>query len=251
MRTLLFFTLLIMLFLQGCSSPYRNVKPHESLWGPYLSYQAPDTTWQVVSEYENGNYYRYGGKNGDINQAPYIYKNVPGSTYHIKVYTQPFKVSPHEILFDKNGDYEAGYEAIKNDPEHRAIHKEQNINYDEYETQYVLGMKCWGTVFARGAKGMMAGQKYYSITCGYYDKDEGKRRLRIEYSYIYAGENLRLQQDSGLKTNELLTHEQVERELKDAVKSIVGSLEIKNFDYEKMRREGLLHPNKPFVSTKW
>jgi len=88
--------------------------------------------------------------------------------------------------------------------------------------------------------------KNYGIACGYYDIDEGKRILDISYRYNYAAGNIRMQHDKDTPKSELLTQLQVETILKEAVKRVVDSIEIKRLDRERMEREGLMHYDKKF-----
>ena len=90
---------------------------------------------------------------------------------------------------------------------------------------------------------------------GYYDKieieNDGKRILRVTYKYNYASNKSRLQKDLNLKRDELLTKQQAEDGLKEALKELVKTIKIKNFDRERMEKEGLMHYDKEFKSTKF
>jgi len=61
----------------------------------------------------------------------------------------------------------------------------------------------------------------------------------------------RLQGDEDKKRNELFTQSEAEKELKEAVKAVIGSLHIKNFDKERMEREGLIHEDKIYELLRW
>lgn len=152
---------------------------------------------------------------------------------------------PIKILFDGNGDVEARNKRSENLSEND---KEQGISYKRAWTDYVNGLRCSGRVFSRNFGGSLyqATTKYYSITCGYYDKSEGKRLLIIDYRYSYAGGDSRLEADVGTKRSDLLTMQQAEDGLKQAVKQLVSTIKIKNFDRERMEREGLMHYDKEF-----
>jgi len=88
--------------------------------------------------------------------------------------------------------------------------------------------------------------KHYSLTCGYYDKKDGRRMLSISYSYNYVGGSLRHQKDEDIPGKDLASLEQAELFLKDAVKQLIGTIRIKNFDRERMEREGLLLHGKQY-----
>ena len=87
-----------------------------------------------------------------------------------------------------------------------------------------------------------AGVKFYSIKCGYYDTTEtindGKRTLVIDYRYTH---NIKKPQEA----------KEREQTIKQAVKKAISTLKIKNIDIKRMEKEGLMHYDKEFKSTKW
>jgi len=214
-----------------------------------LSYDAP-IDWEIHKGYNIKDFKEVNYLSGLTNWS------ISNATLDIHIVSLDYFLIP--ILFDKNGDYEARRKYLKNTPETLAQNKEQNITYDKGETQYVLGMKCLGTVSSRGYGGSLydATSKNYSITCGYYDttepKNNGKRALRIEYSYQYANpDNTRLQKDKDLKASQIPTSKDIGDYLKAQVKQIISTIRIKNFDRQRMEKEGLMHYDKKFKSTKW
>ena len=243
--------IITIIFFSGCShtSPYRQVKLDETIQNRYVSVEAPSVKWEITKRYKDF----YSADSG----LPNIYKDVLGSRYTIDIQTYPFKWMSIDILFDRDGDYEARAKVADASEYIKNRNKEQGITYDHDETQYIQNMKCLGTVFSRNHGGTLYSSttKNYSITCGYYDKTEtendAKRILRVAYKYNYANNKSRLQKDSNLKREELLTREQAEDGLKQAVKELVKTIKIKNFDRERMEKEGLMHYDKEFKSTKW
>ncbi|MDQ6958673.1 MAG: hypothetical protein Q9M24_06120 [Mariprofundaceae bacterium] len=233
----------LLTLLSSCGSPYRATIKNELIAHKYLSYNIP-SGWEIDKEYNN--YTKY---------TPRIYKDVAGSRYKIDVESIDYMLTPD--LFDKNSDYEATARKDRESDYIKKRDKEQNITYNKTETQYIQGMKCYGTVFSRnyGGSAYDATSKNYSITCGYYDtkelKNDGKRALRIDYRYQYANpDNTRLEKDKDLKASQIPSAQVIEDNLKQQVKQIIKTIRIKNFDMERMQQEGLIH-NQEFKSTKW
>lgn len=180
-------------------------------------------------------------------EAQWVYLNnnsIKGATYEIEVDTWPFKWKPYKGYFDRNAEFKKVLkdEDMKLDDNDR----EQGIGYVRQWVSYIQGLKCTEGVFSRSPVGAMkgTGSKNYSLTCGYYDKVEGKRLLHISYSYIYAGGSVRHQKDADTPQSELISLEQAELGLKQAVKQLISTIKIKNFDRKRMEREGLMHYDK-------
>ncbi len=171
-----------------------------------------------------------------------------GTTYDIDIYTEAYG-NWRGILFDKNGDVEKERERERTNPFNIKRDKEQGITYKKKQIQYVKGLKCRAIVYSRNFGGSYYNgtSKNYIINCGYYDKTikkgDGKRMVRIGYRYIYGGTT----KENKNKPNRL----EVENNLKDAVKKLISTLKIKNFDKEKMIKEGLYHPDKKYEHMKW
>jgi len=245
MRISILFALLTV-FISGCGSPFRYVKGNETFQNSFIVFNAPSEKWEVTKKYDKKGYIdRFDGIN--------MRSDVPGSTYHIRVESIDYWISPN--LFDKNADYEAIFRDLVQYRKKR--NEEQRITYSKDEVQYIQGMKCHGTVFSRnyGGSAYDATSKNYSITCGYYDtkelKNDGKRALRIEYRYQYANpDNTRLEKDKDLKASQIPSAQVIEEKLKQQVKQIIKTIKIKNFDMARMQQEGLIHKRK-FKSTKW
>ncbi len=180
----------------------------------------------------------------------YIDSRPKGASYTIEFQTYPFKWMLINILFDKDGDYEASNKRADILTENN---KEQGIGYKKSWTVYVADLKCLGGVFSRSRGGVLKSlsSKNYSLTCGYYDKVEGRRLLIVDYRYSYAGNELRLQKDKNIPRSELPTVKQVEDGLKQAVKKLVSTIKIKNLDRERMEKEGLMHYDKKFAISEY
>ena len=223
--------LIFTLVLSGCSgSPYRQVYDDELIESRYVIFQVPDTAWEIAKDRTT------------ITEFSGISSHRPGVTYHIGTSNYALKNDPTLFYFDKNSEYLQ----IHRDDEMNLDDndREQGISYVRQWVSYVSGIKCTAGVFSRNGGGMMASvnSKNYGISCGYYHKSDGRRLLRVDYRYHYAGGDVRHQQDKDIPRQDLPTLEQAEQDLKLAVKSIVESLQIKDVDWDRMRREGLLHP---------
>jgi len=227
--------LLVLLLLGGCGSHVKvtNLKPHGVIEKDYLAFSA-NPEWYFTGEPW---VLQADGKA----QFARIHSDPNGATYTINIEAWPFNWLPWKELFDKN----AVYETVLKDEDmvFSDSAKEQGMTYKRLWTSYVQGLKCTEGVFSRSPVGMMRGMssKNYSLTCGYYDKSEGKRLLHLSYRYSYAGGSLRHQKDANTPQNKLITLKQAELGLKNAVKQLIETIKIKNFDRERMKREGLIH----------
>jgi len=240
--------LILLLVLSACFGPRTYVLRHEQVQeNEYVRFQPPNGDWETFWN----PLFTDSSKHKEVKaQEAMFHKYVKGATYDMWIQTYPFEWMPIDILFDKDGDFEARSKYLSNTPATLARNKEQGISYDKDWTTYVQGLKCLGSVFSRSHGGVLKSlaSKNYSITCGYYDKNEGRRILRIAYTYRHAGGMLRHQKDKGVPEEQLITVEQAEAWLKNAVREVVASIRIKNLDRERMQAEGLLHPNKAFKS---
>lgn len=239
------------LLLTGCGTKVKKVPVdnQDTLESKYVSFRAPALDWYL---YDDKKWAIQG--NGKAHMINLYNRSKKGTSYTIGVDAYPFKWIPIDILFEKDGEY---FDSDKKVEKYSENDKEQGINYKKGWITYINNLKCTGGVFSRTHGGTLysAITKNYSIECGYYDKTEsendGKRILAIDYKYSYANGKSRLQKDSSLKREELLTREQAEDGLKQAVKELVKTIKIKNFDRERMEKEGLMHYDKEFESTKW
>jgi hypothetical protein len=235
----------VTLFFNACSytSPYRATKLNELIQDKHISIHAIDDSWKIDKEY-NGHSWIHG--------LPVLYKTYSGFSYEIDFRTYPYRDGEiYKVLFNKNAQY---WDSDTIPEVYDEIDKEQGINYKKGWSTYIKGVKCLGSVFSRnfGGTAYSATSKNYNILCGYYNKQEGKRLLEISYRYYGGMGDTELQTDKDDNTKEkYLTPQEVEAQLKQALKETLKTLKIKNFDKEKMLKEGLYHPNKEFESTKW
>jgi hypothetical protein len=241
----IFIIFIIAVFLSACSytSPYRATKPNELIQDEYIAIHAIDSSWKIDKEY-NGHSWIHG--------LPVLYKDYDGYSYEIDFRTYPYRDGViNRQLFDKDSNIHDSNNNILPLSERS---KAMGVTYGRDWIPYIKGMRCAGGVFSRsfGGTAYSATSKNYSIECGYYDKQEGKRLLEISYRYYGGTGDTELQTDNKNSTKEkYLTPQQAEAELKKALKETLKTLKIKNFDKQRMIQEGLYHPNKEFESTKW
>ena len=230
--------------ISACSTTVKTVEltDKDTFNNIYVSFNAPVQRWYVLDSKEWSWQYK-GTKSEDRSrQYQYMY-NEDYTTFGIKISTKPRRSL--KLLFDKNADYDAIGEKSINSERTRKINKRQGITYDNYWTAYIEGLKCYGQVFIRGTGGSYApsGYKQYNLRCGYYHKTEdeydGRRTIGIQYAATFSNDK---------NDQHKLDKQQV---LKEAVKQIVDSLKIKNIDIERMKSEGLWHPDKSFESNPW
>ncbi|MDA3946722.1 MAG: hypothetical protein PF439_08600 [Helicobacteraceae bacterium] len=218
--------------LSACSSPFRQVKPNEVIESKNLSYIVPSTEWRIDKEYyHEKDQYREG--------TYYLGHLTENMQFHI--YTSNYRKGWEDKLFDKNGHY---YDSDVEEHEISKIGKETGVTYSKQWIAYVNHMKCGSGVFSRGFGGSYysGGVKFYSIACGYYDvtevNDDGKRILNINYRYTHNTKNPQEAKEA-------------EHTVKQAAKKAILTLKIKNIDTQRMEKEGLMHYDKEFESTKW
>src|SRR3990167_963940 len=224
------------MFMSACSgSPYRNVRGGEVIESRYFTYMAPDIAWRIHKEHSKNAW------------SSGIWAQEKGGAYHISVENYPLPADKKLQYFDKS----VKYLQILSDSDMRLTDndREQGIGYVRQWTVYAMGMKCTEGAFSRSQGGLMASvsNKNYGLSCGYYHKLEGKRLLSISYRYNYASGEIRHQNDKDTPRDELLTLEQAELNLKLAVKKLITTIEIKNFDRERMEREGLMHYDEEYT----
>jgi len=229
---------MFILSLNGCGSHVKIVELtyQDTLENKYISFNQPVSGWYVL-----GNKLWTTQAEG-LTQWLRLYKQPKGASYTLEVETSSYSDGLRtKKYFNKNSKYrqilyDKDMELDKNE-------REQGIGYTRSWVNYVQGLKCTEGVFSRSPVGMMRGMssKNYSLTCGYYDKSEGKRLLHLSYRYSYAGGSLRHQKDANTPHNKLITLKQAELSLKNAVKQLIETIKIKNFDRERMEREGLIH----------
>jgi hypothetical protein len=226
------FLLSVVFFFTACTSPYREVKPNEIIESKDLSYIVPSTEWEVHKSYNREEW-------KDKKGLPYLSDFTENTEFSI--YTSNYRKGWQDEFFKTDGDY---YDSDVKKEVFSQNDKETGLTYKKGWITYVNHLKCTGGVFSRGFGGSYysGGVKFYNISCGYYDTTEvdndGKKILEIDYRYTH---NTKKPQEA----------KQKERKIKDAVKKAVSTLKIKNIDIPRMEKEGLMHYDKEFESTKW
>ena len=226
------------------TSPNRYIKENEILENEYVSFKAPNTNWETAKDYKTANYTK---------DRIYLDNYTPkGATFTITIHTDP-EIHSDIMTFKKNFNYEESFKKSYSAQETKDSHKEQGIYYAYSQTQYIKGMKCY--VYVRAGENILKQNgntiKSYDTWCGYYDKNNEKRRLRISYDLQYYPGNIRLEKDKNTPTNQIIPRDKMELKLKQQVKKLIDTLKIKNFDKQKMIKEGLYHPNKKYEHMKW
>ncbi|MCD6190252.1 MAG: hypothetical protein J7K14_01775, partial [Sulfurimonas sp.] len=218
----------------ACGSPFRQVKPNEIIESRALSIVVPDINWQIPKGYNKEKYKKK-------TALPYIYHLTENIQFSIYTSNYLGEGGFQEELFKKDGHY---HDSDVERNEISKIGKETGVTYSKGWITYVNHLKCTGGVFSRGFGGSYysGGVKFYGIECGYYDtaetKNDGKRMLNINYRYTH---NTKKPQEA----------QQREKIVKQAVEKAISTLKIKNIDIPRMEKEGLIHYDKEFESTKW
>jgi uncharacterized protein YceK len=231
--------------LSGCGSPFRYIEQDEVINNKYISFKAPSKNWEISKKYKTRNYHstiRIG------NDTP------KGAQYDITVHTDPSNFKEF-IVFKKDTEYVNKNQSFYD----RNIEsfKERGITYAKEDEQYIQGMKCYAQVRGEGNVAYIGSsvRKVYDIWCGYYDstetKNDGRRELRVSYVFAYYPDNTHLQKDKNTPKEQIKSREELEMDLKIQVKKLIDSMVIKNFDFDRMIKEGLYHPNKKYEHMKW
>jgi hypothetical protein len=223
----------------ACSgSPYRKTLANEFIDTINVSFNVPFKDWDIQRDFD-----KY--KN-DPRLFPTLHYSGNGVKYTISIQFLPFKVIPDHNLSNKD----ATYSLVLDDSqvEYSDIDREQGIGYKREWINYAQGMKCGEGVFSRSHGGLMSAitSKNYTLTCSYYNTAGEKQLISISYRYNYAGGSVRHENDQDTPREELLSLQQAELDLKQAVKRLVDTLNIKNMDRRRMEQEGLLHNNKTY-----
>ncbi len=236
MRKVISYILLIsaVFLLTACGSPYRQVKPNEVIEDKYLIFVTPNINWRIVKTYDREKWKLEKG-------TPSINHRTQNIQFNIFTYKYLGGVADEQFFKkdEKYRDTDIDGESVLSEND-----KETGVTYQKSWITYVNNIKCQGGVFSRGFGGSYysGGVKFYGIYCGYYDTSEplndGKRFLEIHYRYTH---NTKKPQEAIQK----------EKTIKDAVKKAISTLKIKTIDIKRMEKEGLMHYDKKFESTKW
>jgi len=225
----------------------------EIIGNNFIEFEMPSSNWHALRD-----------KNWSEDEKGWGYQriyndNIKGVSYTLNFITRPGMISKDtllydDILLDKDGKYfdSGNKKTIFNDND-----KETGVTYKKNWITYIQNLKCMGSIFSRGFKGSNTNgtTKNYSMLCAYYDKtakdNDGRRVFDIHFFYNYSGKDIRLQKDKYVKDDEIPTRTYVENILKDEIKNLVKTLKIKNLDVDRMEKEGLMHYDQEFKSTKW
>ena len=251
MRITKYLTISLILFIfSGCSftSPHRYVKENEILENRYVAFQAPTINWHIFKDYKTWK---------KIDNQINLYNDTPkGATFTITIHTDPERRKGGK-RFQKDSNYKKIFKEIFASKWRIENNKERGIKYAHKEVQYIKGMKCVSDVEAGENILKQNGStiKSYQVWCGYYDKTqnkfEGRRNIVFMYDLRYYPGNIRLEKDKNTPTNQIIPRDKMELKLKQQVKKLIDTLKIKNFDKEKMIKEGLYHPDKKYEHMKW
>jgi hypothetical protein len=129
---------------------------------------------------------------------------------------------------------------IKND-------KETGVLYTKRWVDYIHGMKCAAVAFSRsvGGEWLPGGvTKNYQTFCSYYDLEGNKRDLHILSHYFYHPGSAATFEENGQEKKVRMTQEMVENEYKFTMSQLYDSLEVKTFNTQMMKEQGLLYDRK-------
>lgn len=229
--------------LNGCGTRTLKLTEKDHFDSPYLSFNAPAENWYAFDKIWSTN------KDKTRYNIPIFNRASTNGSLVIEVISRPTKKA---LYFDKVFDYELMYTKRKSDPKEIEINRDQGIGYDEAEVTYYRGMKCTNSVFSRsyGGDAYSASSKNYLLTCGYYHKTEGKRIIKFSYRYYGASGVSKLQEQSGMKESDVPSLNEAERVLKEDLKEVLDSVVIKDVDWARMEKEGLIY-DKPYKTIKW
>lgn len=235
------FTILI---LGSCGVKTRVLSSEDIFTNQYFSFNSPKKNWYMLGD--DKWHIGWEGKGVWI-----TIDNGTSSNGSLEIEVKSFPTKS-EFYFDSHSNFEKDTEEKKKDPKRFERNREQGIGLDEFEVQYYLGMKCTGSVFSRNYGGDLysSSSKNYSLTCGYYHQVEGKRFFVVNYRYYGATGESRLQKDTDIKSSDLPQMSEAEAVLKKDVEEVLNSVVLKDVDWERMKKEGLIH-DKPFKTIKW
>jgi len=233
------------IYLSACSFGSRmvHVTNKDKFENPYISFNAPTKNWRIYNRK-----WRIGTNNNRFYKTIFN-DSLSNGSLEIEVTSKP---TNSIVYFNKDFDYHEMWERMNKDPREIERNREQNITYDEAEVTYYRGMKCTNSVFSRGYGGDMysASSKNYLLSCGYYHKTEGKRLIVVSYRYYGASGVSRLQEEAGKKATDIPPLSEAERVLKKDLKEVLDSIVLKDVDWDRMDREGLLY-DKPYKTIRW
>ena len=243
--------LTLLLLNSGCSSKKIMVTEKDTFENIHVKFNAPLGEWEVfhrnIKEGGAGRHRIHFGK-----------FDIPGVRYQatFELYSENYRF--FKKIFTPCFDPKFGPDVIlKNRREANSIRtdKEQGINYRHHDETYLNDVKCQRYVTAQrwGGYNSNRAMKNYYMTCAYYDTNGDKQALYINYMYQAS-----ISQNSPFKMAKDLNYKreyqpilEVEKDFKQRLKFMFESIEFKNIDIERMKREGLYYPNKRFECSPW
>lgn len=233
---------LLALNCMGCGTK-QIMLTDETFENPYMSFKTPVMGW-----YNYDPKWRKAWDNDGYHIS--ILHNIPANgSLEVRVMAIPTK---DDDYFNSDLNFENMYVRLKNSPKNIKINRQQGIGLDEFQTQYFQGIRCIGSVYSRSYGGSLysASSKNYGLSCGYYHRTAGKRMLRLDYRYYGAVGDSQLEKDGHIAQDNLPTLNEAEAVLKRDVNELLNSVQLKDVDWERMEKEGLIH-NKPFRTITW
>ena len=242
--------LALLLLFSGCGSKRVLVTPKDILENAQLIVRPPLGEWEIFRRPFNED---IEGRSIQV----FHKDDIPGVRYSIyfNTYSQDYQFfnKNFRTLFDPTFDWYADLESKreiikKND-------KEWGVNYRKFDIRYLQGMKCRINVSSEHWGGYNANKamKKYHITCGYYDTNGTKQVLQISSRYqasISQNSPYKMAKDVNYK-GVYLPIKVVENDFKKRLKSLYEGIDFKHMDIERMKREGLYHPDTHFECSPW
>lgn len=253
----LIFIIAIVFLLNGCSTR-QVLKQNQEISNKSISIKWNTHKWDFNKE-EHQAYVLFSQGYGDDYQTMYIKINYQDIHGKIGILVLPYNANyalnggkhylpDSNLLFEKNSNYKKLKRKPDGTPLMMTVNAYGTRVYNEKweDITYIKGLRCIDSVFLRH---LPWSEKVYKTYCGYYDKNKNKKILYIEYSHDDIVQHRYWKQYDNIDI--LPTSQPFEILIKQAVKELVKTIKIKNFDKEKMIEEGLYYPNEEFKSTKW
>ena len=194
-----------------------------------------------------------------ISQRMYFEKlDIPGVRYkvmveimkHNKTERLPMKqneTEPTPGFFKSNFNWEEYFYSLLR--AYAKVYKEQNTKFLKQEVTYFKRLKCIKETSSRsGGYGFGYASKDYGLECRYYTTNGEKVGLWITHSYSASISNnspYKMAKDKNYK-GKYYPIKAVEEDFKSRVKYMLDSIELKNIDIDRMKREGLYYEGKKF-----
>ena len=187
-----------------------------------------------------------------ITQGMYFEKlDIPGVRYKVMVEIMKHnETEPTPRFFKSNFNWEEYFYSLLRT--YAKAHKEQNMKFYKQEVTYFKGLRCLQmTSSLSGGYGFGYASKDYSLECRYYTTNRERVGLWITHSYSASISNnspYKMAKDKNYK-GKYYPIKAVEEDFKSRVKYMLDSIELKNIDIDRMKREGLYYEGKKFKSS--